>query len=123
MGFGNPYGDEWNVEIVEKWVNQLVGMDIRIFSLSDTIGVSNPDNISYLFTNLIPLFPKVEFGAHLHTSPNNWKEKVAAAYLSGCLRFDAAIKGFGGCPMAKDELIGNMATENVLQFFDKDHPH
>ena len=119
MGFGNPYGDEWNVEIVHKWVSKLVDMGIHIFSLSDTIGVSNPDNISYLFTNLIPLFPKVEFGAHLHTPPHNWKEKVAAAYLSGCQRFDSAIKGFGGCPMAKDDLTGNMATENVLSFFDE----
>lgn len=119
MGFGNPYGDEWNVEIVHKWVSKLVDMGIHIFSLSDTIGVSNPDNISYLFTNLIPLFPNVEFGAHLHTPPHNWKEKVAAAYLSGCQRFDAAIKGFGGCPMAKDDLTGNMATENVLHFFDE----
>ncbi len=119
MGFGNPYGDEWNVEIVHKWVSKLVDMGIHVFSLSDTIGVSNPDNISYLFTNLIPLFPNVEFGAHLHTPPHNWKEKVAAAYLSGCRRFDAAIKGFGGCPMAKDDLTGNMATENVLHFFDE----
>ena len=119
MGFGNPYGDEWNVEIVHKWVEKLVAMGIKIFSLSDTIGVSNPDNISYLFTNLIPLFPTVEFGAHLHSPPHNWKEKVAAAYLSGCRRFDAAIKGFGGCPMAKDDLTGNMATENVLQYFDE----
>jgi hydroxymethylglutaryl-CoA lyase len=119
MGFGNPYGDEWNVDIVHKWVKKLVEMGITIFSLSDTIGVSNPDNISYLFTNLIPLFPKCEFGAHLHTPPHNWKEKVAAAYLSGCKRFDAAIKGFGGCPMAKDDLTGNMATENVLSYFDE----
>ncbi len=119
MGFGNPYGDEWNVDIVQKWVSRLVDMGIHLFSLSDTIGVSNPDNISYLFTNLIPLFPTVEFGAHLHTPPHNWKEKVAAAYLSGCRRFDAAIKGFGGCPMAKDDLTGNMATENLLHFFDE----
>lgn len=119
MGFGNPYGDEWNVDIVHKWISRLVDMGIEIFSLSDTIGVSNPDNISYLFTNLIPLFPSTEFGAHLHTPPHNWKEKVLAAYLSGCRRFDAAIKGYGGCPMAKDELTGNMATENILGFFEE----
>ncbi|MEM1122145.1 MAG: hydroxymethylglutaryl-CoA lyase [Bacteroidota bacterium] len=118
MGFGNPYGDQWNVDIVYKWVSKLVDMGIRTFSLSDTIGVSNPDNISYIFTNLIPLFPDVEFGAHLHTPPHNWREKVAAAYLSGCRRFDSAIRGLGGCPMAKDDLTGNMATENVLDFFE-----
>ena len=123
MGFGNPYGDEWNVEIVEKWVSKLVEMDIRLFSLSDTIGVSNPDNITYLFTQLIPAFPDVEFGAHLHTAPHQWREKVSAAYLSGCRRFDAAIKGFGGCPMAKDELTGNMATENLLRYFDDINVH
>lgn len=117
MGFGNPYGDPWNVEIVQHWVNHLADMDIRIMALSDTIGVSNPDNISYLFSNLIPPYPDVEFGAHLHTQPHNWKEKMEAAYTSGCRRFDAAMKGYGGCPMAKDELTGNMATENMYSYF------
>ena len=117
MGFGNPYGDEWNVDIVQKWVQELVDLGIEIFSLSDTIGVSNPQNISYLFSNLIPAFPEVEFGAHLHTTPTTWKEKVAAAYQSGCRRYDGAIKGYGGCPMAKDDLTGNMATENMIQYF------
>ena len=117
MGFGNPYGDEWNVEIVNKWVEQLAGMGIGILSLSDTIGVSNPQNISYLFSNLIPAYPNVLFGAHLHTQPHNWKEKIHAAYENGCRRFDGAIKGFGGCPMAKDELTGNMPTENVIDYF------
>jgi hydroxymethylglutaryl-CoA lyase len=118
MGFGNPYGDEWNVEIVHQWVDKLIDLDIKIFSLSDTIGVSNPHNISYLFKNLIPTYPTIEFGAHLHTTPNTWFEKIDAAYISGCRRFDGAIKGFGGCPMAKDELTGNMATENVLYMKD-----
>ena len=119
MGFGNPYGDEWNVEIVQKWVDRLYEMGIHILSLSDTIGVSNPENISYLFRHLIPAYPEVVFGAHLHTQPHNWKEKVIAAFQNGCTRFDGAIKGYGGCPMAKDDLTGNMATENMIQYFDE----
>ncbi len=119
MGFGNPYGDEWNVELVQKWTERLFGMDIKILSLSDTIGVSNPENISYLFSNLIPKYPEVTFGAHLHTQPHNWKEKVKAAYESGCERFDGALRGYGGCPMAKDELTGNMAMENVISYFNE----
>jgi hydroxymethylglutaryl-CoA lyase len=119
MGFGNPYGDPWNVEIVQHWANHLAEMGIRIMALSDTIGVSNPENIAYLFSNLIPPFPDVEFGAHLHTQPHNWREKVEAAYASGCRRFDGALKGFGGCPMAKDELTGNMPTERMIQYFDE----
>ncbi len=116
MGFGNPYGDEWNVEIVEKYVSQLYSMGIRLFSLSDTIGVSNPVSINYLFSNLIPRFPDVEFNAHLHTTPHTWEEKIKAAYESGCRSFDGAINGFGGCPMAKDELTGNMPMEHLVSF-------
>lgn len=119
MGFGNPYGDPWNVEIVQRWVDVLVPYGIRIFSLSDTIGCSNPDNIAYLFGNLIPAYPNVEFGAHLHTQPHNWREKIEAAWRKGCRRYDGALRGFGGCPMAKDDLTGNMATENMLFFFDE----
>lgn len=119
MGFGNPYGDPWNVEIVQHWVDHLADMEIKIMALSDTIGVSNPENISYLFSNLIPPYPDVEFGAHLHTQPHNWMEKIKAAYDSGCRRFDAAMKGYGGCPMAKDELTGNMPTENMVGYFDQ----
>lgn len=119
MGFGNPYGDPWNVEIVQKWVDVLIPYGIRIFSLSDTIGCSNPENIDYLFGGLIPAYPDAEFGAHLHTQPHNWLEKVEAAWGTGCRRFDGAIRGFGGCPMAKDDLTGNMATENLLSFFDR----
>lgn len=118
MGFGNPYGDDWNVDIVQKWVSKLEDLDIKIFSLSDTIGVSTPESISYLFSNLIPAYPKLTFGAHLHTQAHNWKEKIESAYQNGCLRFDGAIKGYGGCPMAKDDLTGNMPTEHVVSYFD-----
>ena len=117
MGFGNPYGDAWNAEVVMEWVRKLAAFDIKIFSLSDTVGVSNPQSIAYLFSNLIPAYPQLEFGAHLHTQPHNWREKVDAAYTQGCRRFDAAMKGFGGCPMAKDDLTGNMATENLVSYF------
>ncbi len=119
MGFGNPYGDPWNVDIVEEFVSNLYSLGIKIMSLSDTIGVSTRENISYLFHNLIPRFDDVEFGAHLHTTPDKWEEKVDAAYANGCRRFDGAIKGYGGCPMAKDELTGNMPTEKMIQYFDK----
>jgi hydroxymethylglutaryl-CoA lyase len=119
MGFGNPYGDQWNVEIVQQWVDHLSAMDIKIMALSDTIGVATPESIEYLFGNLIPPYPDVEFGAHLHTQPHNWYGRIDAAYKSGCRRFDSAIKGFGGCPMAKDDLTGNMATENLISYFDK----
>ena len=119
MGFGNPYGDPWNVDIVHEWINQLVPLGIRIFSLSDTIGCSNPQNIAYLFSNLIPAYPDIEFGAHLHTQPHNWREKIQSAWESGCRRYDWAIKGYGGCPMAKDDLTGNMATENMIYYFDE----
>jgi hydroxymethylglutaryl-CoA lyase len=116
MGFGNPYGERWSADVVIKWVKQLVSMGIKIIPLADTVGVSNPQNISHLFSNLIPEFPGVEFGAHLHTRPDQWKEKVEAAYNSGCRRFDSTVKGIGGCPMAKDELVGNLATENLVGF-------
>ena len=120
MGFGNPYGDPWNVEIVQRWMGVLAPLGIKIFSLSDTIGCSNPENIAYLFSNLIPAYPGIEIGAHLHTQPHNWKEKIDAAWRSGCRRFDGAMRGFGGCPMAKDDLTGNMATENLFSFFDEE---
>ena len=119
MGFGNPYGDDWNAEVVMDWVEKLSALDIKIFSLSDTVGVSNPQSISYLFSNLIPAYPHLDIGAHLHTQPHNWREKIQAAYTNGCQRFDAAMKGFGGCPMAKDDLTGNMATENLVSYFSE----
>ena len=117
MGFGNPYGDPWNVEIVSEWTEKLSGMGVKILSLSDTIGSSTPAVISHLFSNLIPIYPSIEFGAHLHTSPSLWHEKVHAAFHAGCKRFDGAIKGYGGCPMAKDELTGNMPTEKLISYF------
>ncbi|WP_027392277.1 hydroxymethylglutaryl-CoA lyase [Aquimarina latercula] len=117
MGFGNPYGDPWNVEIVGDWTEKLSNMGVKILSLSDTVGTSNPEIIEYLYANLIPKYPDIEFGAHLHTTPTTWHEKVDSAYKAGCRRFDGAIQGFGGCPMAKDELTGNMPTERMLSYF------
>tara|TARA_R110000850_G_scaffold115256_2_gene230530 strand:- start:136915 stop:137781 length:867 start_codon:yes stop_codon:yes gene_type:complete len=117
MGFGNPYGDPWNVEIVGEWTEKMDKMGVKILSLSDTVGTSNPEVIDYLFSNLIPKYPNIEFGAHLHTTPDKWHEKVDAAYKAGCHRFDGAIQGFGGCPMAADDLTGNMPTEKLLSYF------
>lgn len=121
MAFGNPYGDNWNSEIVIEWTKKLADLGVEIIALSDTIGVSNKDNISSLFSNVIPEFTNVEIGAHLHTTPDTWLEKVDAAYQNGCRRFDGAIKGFGGCPMAKDDLTGNMATENLITYFNQNN--
>ncbi len=117
MGFGNPYGDPWNVAIVGEWTKKLSKMGVKILSLSDTVGSSTPEVISYLFSNLIPQYPEIEFGAHLHTTPDKWFEKIDAAYKAGCRRFDGAIQGFGGCPMATDNLTGNMPTEKLLSYF------
>ncbi|MBT8295995.1 MAG: hydroxymethylglutaryl-CoA lyase [Gramella sp.] len=118
MGFGNPYGDPWNVDIVGEWTEKLAAMGVSILSLSDTVGTSTPEIIEYLFSNLIPKYPNIEFGAHLHTTPSKWHEKIDAAYKAGCHRFDGAIQGFGGCPMAKDELTGNMPSEKMLSYFN-----
>jgi hydroxymethylglutaryl-CoA lyase len=117
MGFGNPYGDPWNVEIVGEWTEKLANMGVKILSLSDTVGSSTPEVIDYLFSNLITKYPNIEFGAHLHTTPDKWHEKIDAAYKAGCRRYDGAIQGFGGCPMAKDDLTGNMPTEKMLSYF------
>jgi hydroxymethylglutaryl-CoA lyase len=114
MGFGNPYNDPYDEGIVISFVEKLVEMDISIISLADTIGVSNPQNITYLFESLIPAFPKVEFGAHLHSHPSSVQEKIVAAYQAGCRRFDGALKGYGGCPMAEDQLVGNIPTESLI---------
>ncbi len=119
MGFGNPYGDPWSIEVVQHWVSILAGMGIKIIALSDTVGVSNRENISVLFSTLIPGYPAVEFGAHLHSRPENVEEKMHAAYTNGCRRFDAAIMGFGGCPMADDALVGNMPTEKLIEYLEK----
>jgi hydroxymethylglutaryl-CoA lyase len=119
MGFGNPYGEPWDVNIVMGWCYKLAKLfDTKIISLSDTIGTSEPKSIQYLFKNLVPELPDVEFGAHLHTTPDKWREKVNAAYESGCRRFDGAIKGFGGCPMASDKLTGNMPMEKLVEYLD-----
>ncbi|MDQ3190475.1 MAG: hydroxymethylglutaryl-CoA lyase [Bacteroidota bacterium] len=117
MAFGNPYGDKWNSEIVIDWTKKIADMGVKIIALSDTIGVAESSSISYLFSALIPEFKDIEIGAHLHTTPETWKEKVEAAFNNGCKRFDSAIKGYGGCPMAKDDLTGNMPTERLLEFF------
>ena len=119
MGFGNPYGDKWNSEIVMQWTKRLVQLGVKIISLADTVGIAKPDDISNLYKQLIPEFPSVEFGGHFHTKPNEWREKIEAAYNNGCRRFDGALKGYGGCPMADDELIGNMPTENLISFAEE----
>jgi hydroxymethylglutaryl-CoA lyase len=116
MGFGNPYGDPWSPDIVARWTQTLADLGCKIISLSDTVGAATPELIADLFNWVIPKFPQVEFGAHLHTSVASWHEKVDAAYSAGCRRFDGAIQGFGGCPMAKDELTGNMPTEKLLSY-------
>lgn len=119
MGFGNPYGDPYDAGIVAQWVSELAGMDISIISLADTVGVAEPATITQLFKELVPAYPNVEFGAHFHSAPHNWEEKVVAAYHQGCRRFDSTVKGIGGCPMAKDDLVGNLATENLLRFCEQ----
>lgn len=119
MGFGNPYGDDYHEDIVAKWIARLSQLDISIFALSDTIGVSEPSIINRLFSTLVPEFNQLEIGAHLHTTPDTWHEKVHAAFQSGCKRFDGAISGIGGCPMAADDLTGNMATENIISYFEE----
>ena len=118
MGFGNPYGDLYDVEVVEKFTDILNSLEVKIVSVADTIGVSRPEQITYLFKKLTENFPSIEFGVHLHSNPSTALEKIEAAYNSGCQRFDGAIKGFGGCPMAEDELVGNLATETVVMFLD-----
>jgi hydroxymethylglutaryl-CoA lyase len=117
MGFGNPYGDPWTIDIVSQWTEKLSSMGVKTLSLSDTIGNSTPEAIRYLFSNLIPKYTQIEFGAHLHSTPDKWFEKVDAAYKSGCRRFDGAIQGFGGCPMASNTLTGNMPTEKLVSYF------
>jgi len=119
MGFGNPYGDPYEMDYVDEFVSRLDNLQVEVISLADTIGVSQSSSISMLFETLIPKFPHIEFGAHLHATPDTIKEKVKAAYKSGCRRIDGALKGFGGCPMAKDDLIGNMATEVILDYFEE----
>ena len=118
MGFGNPYGEPWNYEIVEKWIDKLSDLKIQVISLSDTIGTAVPDDIFNIFSNIIPRYIQVEFGAHFHTRPDDWFKKIDSAFRAGCKRFDGAIQGFGGCPMAKDELTGNLPTEKLISYFN-----
>jgi len=116
MGFGNPYGDYWGVEVVQEWVDVLYDLDIGYFQLSDTIGVARPDSIEYLFSNFLPTYPDIEIGAHFHTTAETWYEKIDTAYKNGCTRYDGTIKGFGGCPMAQNDLVGNMPSENLILY-------
>jgi len=118
MGFGNPYGDEWNTGIIEHWAEKMTAEGIKNVALADTIGIADAEQISGIYPNLCRLFTNTEFGIHLHSTPDTWQPKIAAAYQSGCKRFDTALKGYGGCPMAKDDLTGNIATENLLGYLN-----
>ena len=114
MGFGNPYGDDYSAEVAINWVDRLVQLGVKTIAMSDTVGLANPGDISYIFNQLIPEFKDINIGAHFHSAPDQWEEKIQAAYNSGCMRYDSAINGIGGCPMAEDVLVGNIATENIL---------
>ena len=119
MGFGNPYGDDYNAAVAIDWVGKLTQLGVKTIAMSDTVGVAKPDTIAYIFDHLVPAFKEVHIGAHFHSTPDKWEEKIQTAYNSGCLRFDSAMMGIGGCPMAEDELVGNIATENMLYWCDK----
>lgn len=121
MGFGNPYGDEYNAEVAINWVGKLAGLGIKTIAMADTVGVAEPANIEYLYKQLIPEFKDVTIGAHFHSTVDKWEEKIQAAYDSGCTSFDSAMKGIGGCPMAKDDLVGNIATENIVSWADNNN--
>ena len=114
MGFGNPYGDDYTAEIAINWVGKLARLGIKTIAMADTVGVAQPDNISRVFNRLIPEFKDINIGAHFHSAPDKWEEKIHAAYNAGCIRYDSAMKGIGGCPMAEDELVGNIATEDMV---------
>ncbi|MNU17017.1 Hydroxymethylglutaryl-CoA lyase YngG [compost metagenome] len=121
MGFGNPYGDEYNTDIVYKWFQTLVQLGVKHIALADTVGISNPDNITHIYKKLIPEFPQIHIGAHFHSTAEATEEKLQAAWDAGCTSFDTSIKGIGGCPMANDDLVGNIATERLLDFADKNN--
>ena len=121
MGFGNPYGDRYSEEIVFEWVNQLVALDIGIISLADTVGVATAEQVYDMTEYLVDSLPGIEIGVHLHSTPDNWEEKLEAAVRAGCKRFDGALKGIGGCPMADDELVGNMNSERMIEYFEKNN--
>lgn len=118
MGFGNPYGDEYSAEVAINWVGKLAAMGIKTIAMADTVGVAQPDNIEYIYKHLIPEFKDVTIGAHFHSTATTWQEKIQTAWDNGCYRYDSAMKGIGGCPMAKDELVGNIATENLVLWAD-----
>jgi len=119
MGFGNPYGDEYNEEILLKWADEMVKKEIKIISLADTVGLATPKQIFFALNSLIPKYPETTIGVHLHSTPNNWEEKLSAAVDAGCKRFDGALKGIGGCPMAQDDLVGNMNTELIISYLQE----
>jgi hydroxymethylglutaryl-CoA lyase len=119
MGFGNPYGDAYSEEIVFRWVKKIVDLEIKIVSLADTVGIAKPEQVYSMTRYLIDQMPEVQIGVHLHSKPDNWKEKLDAAINAGCKRFDGAIKGIGGCPMANDELVGNMNMEWMIKYFEQ----
>ena len=119
MGFGNPYGDPYDEEIVFEWVNRLVALDIGIISLADTVGLATADQVYEMTSYLVESLPGTEIGVHLHAAPQNWKDKLEAAVSAGCKRFDGALKGIGGCPMADDELVGNMNSERMIDYFEE----
>ena len=118
MGFGNPYGDAFDEGIVADWTEKMSNLGIKIIALSDTVGIADANTIKQLYTSLIPAYPKIEFGAHFHANQENWQMKIETAFEAGCRRFDGAIGGFGGCPMAEDDLVGNINTQNMIQFFE-----
>ena len=120
MAFGNPYNEIYHPDLILELVEKLHHLQIKTVALSDTIGVSNPSNISQVFSVLIDEYPSIEFGAHFHTTLDSWQEKVDAAYINGCKRFDSALRGYGGCPMANDRLVGNMPTEKVTAYFNEE---
>jgi hydroxymethylglutaryl-CoA lyase len=121
MGFGNPYGDPYNAEVAIDWVKRLSKLGIKTVAMSDTVGVAKPDTIEYIFKSLVPEFTDMEIGAHFHSTFETWEEKVSTAYNNGCLRFDSAMKGIGGCPMAEDELVGNIATEQIVTWAERNN--
>jgi hydroxymethylglutaryl-CoA lyase len=119
MGFGNPYGDEYTEDIVFEWVNRIVSLNIKTISLADTVGLASPEQVYRITNHLVNRLPDHEVGVHLHSTPANWNEKITAALKAGCKRFDGALKGIGGCPMANDELVGNMNTELIIPYFEE----
>jgi hydroxymethylglutaryl-CoA lyase len=121
MGFGNPYGDVYNQEILLKWADEMINRNIEIISLADTVGLGTPEQISFALKTLIPHYSNTIFGVHLHSTKFNWEEKLKAAVSAGCKRFDGALKGIGGCPMAQDDLVGNMDSEKMIHFFEENN--